>query len=962
MLELRLFGRFEAVVDGAPLRRLRTHRGQTVLAYLALHAGKAVDRASLAATVWPLSDPSDALYSLRRTLTDLRQALGEYSAALVSPTAATLMLDANRVGIDVQVFEKLSRAEDRVCEAADLYRGELLEGWNDDWIVTHRSHYGIKLRECLLASSQAQDLAGNHRSSAEALQRLLRHEPHNEDLLRMAMERIAKAGEPAAAWALYEAFRKRLEEDLGFSVSNETLRTAESIRERAKTPSDNSVSPVRGFIEPFESSMVGRTNEIEEVERLLATRRLVTLVGLGGIGKTRLAIEVARRIESNFTNGAWFIPLATVREPREVPLTVSAILRPLDPEPQGPVADLAIRLRNVAAVVVLDNCEHVIDAARDICRSFRAHCPQIRFLATSQQPIGLEHERLFSVPVLGVSPMDEAKADSVTLFCERARMANPNIEFEGENLGAIERICQRLEGIPLAIELAASRVRFVEPSHLDELLGKHLELLSSPSASRDPRHSTLDATLAWSFDHLKEPEQAALMAAATFVGTWSVDDLSTVMAAPSLTTVNLLEPLVERSLVIEAGVNGRPRFRLLDPVRQFAVRRAEQTGMSETFLRRHTDMFLAMCEQAAAGFSSGNAGNWHATLMASEDEISAAYNRAIQLGNARDALLFSANTWRYIWNRGLLQLGRDRAERVISLSGADGYGLEYWDALHVAGLFAWSQAEFQLAADRIFAAKEGYRQVDNDEGLGRATGNLGQVLRNQGRTYESELLFAEAMGIWRRMGHQVRVILSISDLGISAFEQCRYEDSLQRFAEAKAAAESSGAESTLAGIDLNEGQTLHELGRWDEAHRAFDRARQRAVALNIVVFEIMTDYYRGFLQLTQGEHLAAARGFLSGIERFIQVGEVRGLMLSIEALGLVASEVGDRRTGGLLIGAAEAMRTARAIVRTPIDERRFARHTAGIGGAEFDAAFERGRVLSRHDVVKIGTEFVAALT
>jgi len=960
MLELRLFGRFEAVVDGAPLRRLRTHRGQTVLAYLALNAGKPVDRASLAAIVWPLSDPSDALYSLRRTLTDLRQALGGYSSLLISPSAATLMLDTDRVYIDVKEFDRLTGDNDGLCRAADLYRGELLEGWNDDWIVTQRSHFGIRLRECLLGAAQRHEVSGNHRQSADALQRLLRHEPHNEDLLRMAMDRLAKAGEPAAAWTLYESFRKRLEEDLGFAVSKETLRTAATIRERSKAPSNQASAPIRGFIEPFENSLVGRVGELAEVAKLLESRRLVTLVGLGGIGKTRLAVEVARQVEGNYPNGAWFIPLASVREPSEVPLTLSAMLRPLDPEPHGPVADLAVRLRNVSAVLVLDNCEHVVEAAREVCQAFRAHCPDVRILATSQQPIGLEHERLFSVPVLGVSTNPQKTADSVTLFCERAFAANPAMELDDETRQAVERICRRLEGIPLAIELAASRARYVDPPALDKLLGERLDLLSAPAASRDPRHSTLDATLAWSFDHLTEPEQEALMGAATFVGTWSVDDLSRIMAASSLTTVQRLESLVERSLVVEAGLSGRPRFRLLDPVRQFAARRAEQSGVQETFSRRHTEMVVAICEEYSESFSAGKPGNWLSMLEVIDDEISSAFNRAVSGGETLNALRMTSSTWRYLWNRGPMQLGRDRTERTLAMPEAHTFGLPYWDCLHIGGLFAWSQAEFELAEERVSAAIAGYRAIGNDEGLGRATANLGQVMRNQGRTVESEALHWEAKAIWERLGHGVRMTLSTSDLGISAFEQCRFEDSLARFAEARALALSTGAESPLVGIDLNEAQTMHELGRCDEAEQLFARARQGAADMKILIFEIMADHYRAFLQLTKGDYPAAAKAFQGGIESFIQVGELRGLMLSIEGLGLVASQVGDSRTGGLLIGAAEAMRTQRGIVRTPIDELRYRRHTANVSGVEFRSAHQEGLRLSRDQIVATGSLLVAS--
>ncbi|AIE87470.1 tetratricopeptide repeat protein [Fimbriimonas ginsengisoli] len=948
MIELRLFGRYEVTVDGTPLRRLRTHRGHMVLALLGLRLGKPIDRHAIAETVWPYSEPSDALYSLRRTLTDLRQALGTESGAIVSPTPTTLQLDENRVLVDVREYERLiARDATGAIDAADWYRGPLLDGWTEDWVVERRGHYVFGFRDALLRASAMLEAEERFSEATEALRKLLVHEPHDEGLVRRAMHLMERAGNGAGAVALYESFRQRLASELGLSVSDETTRTADEIAGRAK-PSKLDNVPVSGSIPVPDGSLVGRSEEIAQLKTRVRTRSLVTLLGLGGIGKTRLGIEVARELEHEFPDGAWFVPLASIREPAEVAMALAAALRPIDPQPNEPAATLATRLSRASFLLLLDNCEHVLDAARDVCASLRTHCPNARIVATSQQTLGLEGEQSFRVPVFD-------HEDAVRLFCRRAQEASPGLVLSDDGRESVARICRRLEGIPLAIELAAGRARFLTPSRIDELLGERLELLKAPAPGRDPRHCTLDATLGWSLDLLGEADRETLYVASAFAGSWTVDDLLDLTQNTNpVDLVRSLEALVDRSLIVEAETSGRPRFKILDPVRRFAWEMVERGGRANELRDRHLAFVVARCEECQTNMIGVGSAAVHAILTNIQEEISSAFAWAERSGDALSALKIAHLTWSFSWNQGWLELGRTRAERAIAIPGGQRFPREYAHALHTCGAGAWSQADYDVTFTRVSEALVFFKEVDDLDGVARSAFTLGIVMQNQGRSQEALEQLEYSLPLCEKAPGRERYASCLSALALSYFEVLRLDDALEMFDRAIKECQEKDCTNVMVIVQLNLAQTYHALGRTDEAYETFAQARAGALERKIAVMRIMAEHYRAWLDLDMGKPAEAAASFSVGLEEFTKMGERRGVALNVEGMGLAAVAAGDIERGARLLGAASVMREAIPAMRCPAHEARFQRQTAtGRQDAGFADAYAAGRELSPGDAVTL---------
>jgi predicted ATPase len=345
------------------------------------------------------------------------------------------------------------------------------------------------------------------------------------------------------------------------------------------------------------SAFVGRVPERADVRALLREHRLVTIVGSGGAGKTRLALEVARAHVGEGFNGVWLVELATSEPSDDLVTVIAAALGLLGgPDPLGVVAR---RLGDGAQLLVLDNCEHLLDAAAQTAVALSDICPSLRLLATSREPLGVDGERVWRIPSLSV-PTEAAGADAikqsdaVLLFLERARSASASIT--DDQLGDVAAICRRLDGIPLAIELAAARVRALSPRQLLDRLDDAFRLLVSSSRGVVPRQQTLRATIEWSHDLLSEPERILLRRLAVFVGTFALDTVEAVCsddAIDAFLAVDLLTMLVDRSMVILDGTTDT-RYRLLESVRQFATEQLERAGERVVFQRRHLSWYTEL--------------------------------------------------------------------------------------------------------------------------------------------------------------------------------------------------------------------------------------------------------------------------------------------------------------------------------------------------------------------------------
>ncbi|CNE46239.1 putative ATPase [Mycobacterium tuberculosis] len=608
----------DVVVGGARLRAL--------LVRLALEPGRTVQAESLVQALWPEGGPGvhalQALVSrLRRCLPDgrLRSVPGGY------------VLDVESV--DAPEFERLAGEGKRAlrdgdAEAAAKRLRQALRLWRGDALVDaaglpFADAAAVRL-EALRVSAVEDRIAAELASGRDParlvaeLEELAALHPLRERPRALLVEALHRGGRSAEALAAFEQFRGVLADELGADPGEElqaaylaVLRAAP--RERA-----------RGNLRLPPTSFVGRESECAWVARALWDGRLVTLVGPGGAGKTRLATKVGAELAGRFPGGVWLVELAAVHDPVELPGAVAGVLGLRDGAHR-----LVEALSADETLIVLDNCEHVVDAAARLADELLGACPSLRVLATSRERLGVDGEALCPVPPL------EARS-SVELFAERAAAVRPGFVADEQ---AIEEICRRLDGLPLAIELAAARLRSMSLEQLAARLDDRFRLLTGGSRTALPRHRTLRAVVAWSWDLLDEPERRFAERLSVFPGTITPETAAKVTGARD--ALELLDSLVDRSLL--QGVDGpEPRFRMLETIREYGLARlADEAEIGKT-RDAHVQCFLELAERAEPHLRRPEQLTWIRLLTAERDNLLAALQHAVDDGDAEAAVRMGA--------------------------------------------------------------------------------------------------------------------------------------------------------------------------------------------------------------------------------------------------------------------------------------------------------------------------------
>ena len=616
--------------DGSPVA-LGGARPRALLAALALSVGRAVPFEQLVDAVYGEEPPGNAQHALQSQVSRLRALLPAGSLAR-HPVGYVLTLDPDE--IDAHRFERLAvsgrellalgdhaNARKALTEALDLWRGPAPTVRLGD------------LRLSALEDRIETDLALGRPDIAE-LRQLSEEHPYRERLRGQLMRALAADGRPGEALASFDDARRTLADEFGADPSAELADAHLAVLRGA-----NPARPVPAQL----TSFVGRDNEIRQVTSLLGRSRLVTIIGPGGAGKTRLAIESARRLGE-----VCFVELAELGDSAQVPQAVIGALGLRDAglfsggESPDPVARLVSGLTERRILLVLDNCEHVVDGAARLARRLLAACPGLRMLATSREALGLTGESLCPLPPL-------ATPDTIRLFEERAHAVRPGYRLDA---GAVGRICAAVDGLPLGIELAAARLRSFE---LDEVEAR-LRQLSHGDRTAEPRHQTLRAVVAWSWDLLDADERTMAKRLSVFAGGARLSAAEEVCGLPA----DVLAGLVDKSLVeVNAG-----RYRMLETVRAFCV---DQLGDEQEQARRsHAAYFLRLAEEAEPRLRTRDQLDWLATLTAEHANLMAALRWAV--GADREiALRLAANTAWYLYLRGLRSEGLPLVVELITL-------------------------------------------------------------------------------------------------------------------------------------------------------------------------------------------------------------------------------------------------------------------------------------------------------
>jgi predicted ATPase/DNA-binding SARP family transcriptional activator len=927
-----LLGGFSvATEDGVVEERAwRLRKAKALVKLLALAPERRMHRERLADLLWPDRDAEASSNNLHQALHAARRAIGPEALRL---TDGVVALEAE---VDIDAFEAAAvhaRATGKAADyesALDLHPGELLpEDRYETWADARRAAL-LELHGALCI--ELAQLYGDDAQAVAALQRALVADPLAEPAHRALMRLYAATGRRQQALAQYQLLRQQLDAELAAEPDPETRTLYRELL--APEPAGEA----RGNLPQPLTSFVGRERERGEILRLLARVRLLTLIGPGGCGKTRLAIETLAGIEP-VSDGIWFVELAGLTDSALVAQATALAVGVPIPAHRSAQEALAAHLAERQTIIVLDNCEHVIDACARLAEALLRAGPGVRVLATSREPLHCEGEVAWRVPSL---------AEASRLFTERAS-ADPRFSPTERDQPTIEEICRRLDGMPLAIELAAARVAALSLDQIAARLGDSLDVLAAGSRTARTRQQTLRATIEWSHDLLIGEERVLFRRLAIFAGGFTIEAAEDVCAGGAIARrqiVDLLARLVDKSLVSVTG----PRYRLLDTIRQFAAERLDAAAEHDTVAVRHLDWCLALAEEHDP-LSAGPRRSLR-TLETEHDNLRAGLTFALRR-DPQAALRLATSLWRFWLDRGYFVEGERWLEATL-VAAPERTALRVEAMLASAGLSLRSGNSL-VYLRRVQSAVADYRELGDEHATAAALYQHAMLEQSVSNTARADELFADAVALARRLGDrrllaaathasamtpwyrsdrdQARAVvceaLAILDglpddetpfFEVVTFGLCLLDDGPQErprlHLEETIFAFHRFARAQAIGYALNNlAWVTRAAGDIARATAALDEALERFHAIEDRRGEAMTLNHMGSLARSQGDFDAGRAHLRAALDLRRELGEKRAILMSTMSLGVLEVSGGDVAQGRDLL--AEAFARASAVDDRP---------------------------------------------
>ena len=664
--------------------------------------------------------------------------------------------------------------------------------------------------------------------------------------------------------------------------------------------------------------LVGREREVDEVRRRLLRPevRLLTLSGPGGIGKTRLALQAAAELLDEFQDGVFFVPLATVTDPQ---LVVSAVMGTLGVRETGDLSlieTLKRYLRDKQMVLVLDNFEQVLAAAPAVTELLEA--PRLKALTTSRTALKLYGEQEYAVPPLAVPdtvrlPELEALShyEAVKLFIERAQAARADFSITNENAPAVAEICARLDGLPLAIELAAARVKLLPPRAMLGRLGRRLKLLRGGARDLPERQRTLRGAIEWSHTLLDEGEKTLFARMAIFSGGRTLGAIEAVCDAEGDLPADAFEgvsSLLDKSLLTqEEGPEGEPRFVMLETIHEFAREKLQESGEAGEIGRAHTRYFLAMAEEAEPELTGAEQVPWMDRLEAEHDNLRAALSRSLEAGDAESALRIGGAVWRF-WNvRGYLSEGRRWLESGLSVGEASPVGVRAGASLGL-GYLALMQGAYTHAAESLQRSLSLYREAKDRRGEAYALCFLGWIAADRYELDRAEGLLEESLALSRVAGTARDVSVALNALAMLKVYRGEYERARAMQEECLRLAREAGDVQIIAVLTYNLGLTAAMTGEYEWAKAAYEEAQELFREVGDRDMAALANGRLGFLALSRDDPDRAEELCVEAIRELHERARIPGLDFALDVLAGVAAARAEIRRAARLWGAAAAFR------------------------------------------------------
>jgi predicted ATPase/DNA-binding SARP family transcriptional activator len=1003
MPQLRTYflGHFRVTRDDKDVIGFESDKMRALLAYLVIEADRPHRREELAALLWPDQLEAAARQSLRQALYVLRQALSHDAARGDSSQAHTLsqsqgdavkssgaiengpllvtrqtvhLNPASDSSCDVRKFDELLAAckahkhpqseypdpdrcvqcIERLLKATELYGGDFLQGFavNDsrefeEWMLLEREAHHRQMMQSLERLADYYEGIGEHDRALHFTMWQLRLESWREEAHRQAMRLLSRTGQRSAALAQYEACRRALAEELSIEPARETTALYERIRD---SETEHHVEqPLMGnmLLPAASTPLIGREAEVTAVvEQLLREDvRVLTVTGPGGVGKTRVALQAAEDLQGNFPDGVYFVNLAPLTDPSLVAEEIARSLGVKETPGKTAMECLVAQLHGKRLLLLLDNFEQIAEAAPSVAQLVRS-TSGVKALVTSRTALGLRGAREFPVPPMSLPDRKQLPAldrltgyEAIRLFLERATDRKPGFEITKDNAPAIVEICHRLDGLPLAIELAAARIKVLSPQAMLDRLQSRLLLVASKDRDVPTRQQTLRNTIDWSYNLLDDVERILFQRMATFQGGRTLRAIQSVcsgvvvgrsgggasasISSSSFSSVEELdlldsvESLISKSLLQQMeGHDEEPRFWMLETIHEYAREKLWESGEEDELRRRHARYFLELVEQAAPHLKQENQARWLDQLEDEHDNIRAAFRWARERGEAGDVeaaeigLRLAIGLERFWQVRVHLREGLEQTTGVLAI-GRPG-GATRASALTVAGTLA---------------------DICGDHDIARS-------------------MHEESIAIWRELGDKRSLIGALSALGQDYFSEGDFEKARSYFEEALHIEEDMGVTTDAL---HNLGIVFYELGDYASAASFLERdlAIQRKIGDTRRAALALANL--GLVAFEQGDYALALSRHRESLVIRQTLGAKRGFVYSLEGLAMVYRGLGRPDVAARLWGASQAMRESMGAPVPPNELSRYKREMDlvrdELGDQGFQKAYAEGSAMTSEQAV-----------